>query len=109
MGLEGGGGVLIHGGDTFDGRKREPVSDMFLFMLKPHIHWFNLGDSGIGRAGHVILASRDQVIIHGGFAGKHDVVMSDCYTLQVTETQRDMSSGGDGVKGQASVKSGKEL
>ena len=64
-----------------------------------HIHWFNLGDLGIGRAGHVILASRDQVIIHGGFAGKQDVVMSDCYTLQVTETQRDMSSGGCGVEG----------
>ena len=44
-----------------------------------------------------ICASCDQVIIHGGFAGKQDVIMSGCYTLQVAETQRGEGSGVGGV------------
>ena len=85
VGVDGGSGVLIHGGETFDGKVREPVGDMFLLALKPHIQWYNLGNSGIGRAGHVMCASTDKVVIHGGFTGKSDHVMSDCYELQVAK------------------------
>lgn len=82
VGIDGGGGVLIHGGETFDGRSRVPVSDMFMFALKPHIHWYKLGDSGLGRAAHVTCTSSNKVVIHGGLSGR-GTVHSDCYELQV--------------------------
>ena len=85
--ITGGGGVLIHGGETFDG-KRESSGEMFLLTLKPHLNWFHLGNSGISRAGHVICASADKVVIHGGFTGKSDTVMGDSYELEVSSISK---------------------
>ena len=84
--VEGSGGVLIHGGETFDGRTRVPVGEMFLLALKPHLQWYKLGDSGLGRAGHVTCCSTGKVVIHAGKSGKA-TVHGDSYELQVSEVK----------------------
>jgi hypothetical protein len=55
------GVVFLHGGWTFDGRSRDPVGHMFALVFKPTIRWVYLGDSGIGRAGHVMCADDKSV------------------------------------------------
>ena len=83
IGASGAGAILIHGGETFDGRSREPVGELFLLKVKPHITWYKLGTSAIGRAGHSCSVSHDKIIIHGGIGGKTGTVYGDTYQLQM--------------------------
>ena len=75
-------GILVHGGETFDGRSREPVAEMFFIRTKPHVTWVQLGRCPPGRAGHVILVADNKVMIHGG-QGQAGVIYGDLYQLQL--------------------------
>ncbi|KAK2184685.1 hypothetical protein NP493_257g03054 [Ridgeia piscesae] len=79
--VSGGGVIFIHGGDTFDGRQREPVGDMFLY-IKQSGQWFKLCTSSIGRAGHVCCCHGNRIMIHGGEGGR-SVIHSDTYELEM--------------------------
>jgi hypothetical protein len=71
--LESSGAIFIHGGETFDGRSKvgKPVGDMFIMTDKPNINFYKIGESKVGRAGHVCCVTEDKnVIIHGGFGNK---------------------------------------
>ena len=83
VGASGAGAVFIHGGETFDGRSREPVGEMFLMKVKPHMGWYKLGSSLVGRAGHSCSVSRDKIVIHGGIGGKTGTVYGDTYQLEI--------------------------
>ena len=76
-------GFIIHGGDTFDGRIREPVNEMFLVLVKPHLSYFKIGNSAVSRSSHICVSTGDRIIIHGGVAGKSNMVFGDCYDLRV--------------------------
>ncbi|XP_033726935.1 kelch domain-containing protein 9-like [Pecten maximus] len=80
----GGAGVLfIHGGDTFDGRSRESVGEMFLLTFKPTMQFYKLGDSSVRRCGHICCIIGDKVILHGGLGGKNNChVYSDTFSLE---------------------------
>ena len=67
--------LLIHGGETFDGKSREPVGEVFLLTFKPHMSWYKV-DVIAGRAGHVGIAYGDSLIIHGGEEGRSSVSSS---------------------------------
>ena len=75
--------VFIHGGDTFDGRCREPVGEAYLLSFRPNIQWFSLGNTGVGRSSHLCLCYNDKIMIHGGIAGKNNVVYGDIRTLNL--------------------------
>ncbi|XP_061181620.1 kelch domain-containing protein 9-like [Saccostrea echinata] len=64
------GAILIHGGETFDGRNREPVGEMLIFATKPCNTFYKVGVSEVKRAGHVCGVVGDEIILHGGFGGK---------------------------------------
>lgn len=73
--------IVIHGGDTFDGRSREPVGDLYLVEVRPHVTWRPLtSHEVIPRAGHVMVADSERVVMHGG-AGAKGVVYGDSYQL----------------------------
>lgn len=76
------GCMIIHGGETFDGRSREPVGEMFLVITKPHLSYYKIGNSSVGRASHVCINTGDRVIIHGGIAGKN-VVHGETFELKM--------------------------
>ncbi|XP_052766229.1 kelch domain-containing protein 9-like isoform X1 [Mya arenaria] len=76
--ISGKGCIVLHGGETFDGRSREPVGEMFLIKVKPHLQFYKLGVSAVGRACHVCVSSGDDVFFHGGIAGRN-IVQSDTY------------------------------
>ncbi|KAK3087137.1 hypothetical protein FSP39_002188 [Pinctada imbricata] len=70
----GGPGVLfLHGGETFDGRSREPVGEMFLYGEKPVLSFYKIGNSAVGRAGHVCAVKDDKILIHGGTGGRSTI------------------------------------
>ncbi|XP_074656079.1 kelch domain-containing protein 9-like [Tubulanus polymorphus] len=73
--IRGDGGILIHGGETFNGRAREPVARMYLVKLSPPTTFYDLGASKIGRAGHVAVTTTDpnDVYIHGGLGPRNKV------------------------------------
>ncbi|XP_013409471.2 kelch domain-containing protein 9 [Lingula anatina] len=74
------GCIFIHGGDTFDGKSREPVGEMFLVRLESHVEWFKLGVSSLGREGHVCCVDKDTIFIHGG-SGARNIVYGDLHKL----------------------------
>ena len=74
--------LLLHGGETFDGRSREPIGEMLLMVTKPHLSWYRLGNSKVSRANHVCCTDGERVIFHGGFAGK-GVIYGDTYELKL--------------------------
>lgn len=76
------GCLLIHGGETFDGRSREPVGEMYLFATKPHLSFYKIGNSQVCRASHVCVSTGDKVLFHGGIAGRN-VVFGDTYELKI--------------------------
>lgn len=76
--------ILVHGGWTFDGKNRDPVSDMFLLELKPTIRWFLLGDTGISRAGHVCCSGSDRVFVHGGESSR-GLITGSLFELKITK------------------------
>ena len=80
--VSGPGLILIHGGETFDGRSREPVGEAYLLQTKPHIQWVKAAVSEIGRAGHVCCSGREKVVLHGG-EGAKGVIYGDAYQLEV--------------------------
>lgn len=82
--VSGGGAIFIHGGETFDGRQREPVGDMYLF-IKQSGQWFKLCTSSVGRAGHVCCCHGNKILIHGGEGGR-SVIHSDTYELEMERT-----------------------
>ncbi|KAL4217715.1 Kelch domain-containing protein 9 [Mactra antiquata] len=74
--------IIVHGGETFDGRSREPVGEMFLISTKPHLTYHKIGNSSVCRASHVSINTGDRIIFHGGIAGKN-VVYGDTYELKL--------------------------
>ncbi|KAJ8322028.1 hypothetical protein KUTeg_000499 [Tegillarca granosa] len=67
--IEGPGAILIHGGETFDGRSKEPVGEMYILTQKPTISMVKVGISTVGRAAHVYCITPDKILIHGGLGG----------------------------------------
>lgn len=80
--MSGAGVIFIHGGETFDGRSRDPVGEMFLLATKPVMTWYNLGSSPVKRAGHICCVSEHYIIIHGG-EGAKGVIYADCHKLEM--------------------------
>lgn len=74
--------IVVHGGWTFDGKKRDPVSDMYLLMMKPEARWFSLGDTGVARAGHIFCPDAERVFMHGGETGR-GVITGTLFELKV--------------------------
>ena len=72
---------FIHGGETFDGRYREAVGDMFLIKTMPQITFYYLGQSSVNRASHVCVSYGDRIFFHGG-RGWKNVIYGDCYELK---------------------------
>ena len=77
--IESPGALLIHGGETFDGRSREPVGEMYIFSRKPTPTFYKVGVSEVKRAGHVCGVVGDKIILHGGFGGKNQVYGNTFY------------------------------
>ena len=78
------GGVVVHGGETFDGRSRGPVGDTYLLLLVPAVQWYHLNNGeGLGRAAHV-MASRGSIIIFHGGEGAKGAIRGETYVLQMT-------------------------
>lgn len=75
--------LLIHGGETFDGKSREPVPNTYLVALKPHIAWYELPSSPRGRQGHSMVTTATRVLFHGG-EGQRGHIASDSYELKVS-------------------------
>lgn len=64
--------VIVYGGETFDGKLREPSNEVFIVTLGPNEYWYNLGLIEFGRQGHSMVCLNDQLIVHGGL-GKNGV------------------------------------
>ncbi|KAK6167640.1 hypothetical protein SNE40_021618 [Patella caerulea] len=77
------GGLFLHGGETFDGKCREPVGDMYLMTTKPVGNFYKLGTSSVGRSGHICLCYENRVILHGGIAGKNYDVRGETFELSL--------------------------
>lgn len=76
--------ILVHGGETFDGRSREPVGEMFVIAIRSPTYFYKIGAGApVSRAGHVCLVLKDKVLFHGGFSGK-SCVHSDLCQLKIT-------------------------
>ncbi|XP_064597459.1 LOW QUALITY PROTEIN: kelch domain-containing protein 9-like [Liolophura sinensis] len=71
--LSGPGFIFVHGGETFDGRIREPVGEMYLVTIKPSVQWFAVRGQSLGRAGHVCCTDGNRVLLHGGLTGRGQV------------------------------------
>ena len=84
--VPGHGALLLHGGETFDGRSREPVGEMYLLVTKPHIAWYKLGNSKVCRANHVCCSDGERVLFHGGIAGR-GIVYGDTYELRLKSSR----------------------
>lgn len=80
--VPGPGVLFVHGGETFDGRSRDPVGEMLLLLFSPAPEFFTLGESRLGRAGHVCCTTDDAVIMHGGLGTKSQV-FGDAYQLKI--------------------------
>jgi len=64
--------AIVYGGETFDGKLREPSNEIFFVTLGPHEQWYNLGSIEFGRQGHAMVSLGDRLIVHGGL-GKSGV------------------------------------
>ncbi|CAG2242701.1 unnamed protein product [Mytilus edulis] len=87
--LESSGAILIHGGETFDGRSKigKPVGDMFIMTDKPSINFYKIGESKIGRSGHICCVTKDEnILIHGGFG--HKIIHGDTRWLDFRTRSR---------------------
>ncbi|OWF39551.1 kelch domain-containing protein 9-like [Mizuhopecten yessoensis] len=81
--ISGPGIIFIHGGDTFDGRSRESVGEMFLVTFKPTMQFYKLGDSPVRRSGHICCIIGDKAFLHGGIGGKNNShVYNETYCLE---------------------------
>lgn len=73
--------VIVYGGETFDGKLREPSNEVFLVTLGASIEWYNLGRIEFGRQGHTMVCLDDRIIVHGGL-GKNGVC-SETFTIDL--------------------------
>lgn len=64
--------AIVYGGETFDGKVREPSNEVLVVSLGAHEHWYNLGHVEFGRQGHAMVNLNNELIVHGGL-GKHGV------------------------------------
>lgn len=64
--------VLVYGGETFDGKCRDPSNEIFLISLGGHEQCYSLGQIESGRLGHSMVELNGQLIVHGGL-GKEGV------------------------------------
>ncbi|CAL1536477.1 unnamed protein product [Lymnaea stagnalis] len=74
--------ILIHGGETFDGKSHDPVGDMFMISLKPLTNFYQLDCSSLQRAGHTAIVTSERVLVHGGRSGK-STIHSDLRELKL--------------------------
>ncbi|CAF3323363.1 unnamed protein product [Rotaria socialis] len=58
--------AIVYGGETFDGKLREPSNEIFVVTLGAHGQWYNLGQIEFGRQGHTMVCLGDRIIVHGG-------------------------------------------
>lgn len=58
--------AIVYGGETFDGRCRDPSNEVLVVSLGAHEHWYNLGHLEFGRQGHAMVQLGGQLIVHGG-------------------------------------------
>lgn len=72
--------IFIYGGETFDGRSKEPVSEMYMIDEQNLLSWKSLGKANIGRSGHACFMTSDSVYIHGGI-GEGNCVTGGTYIL----------------------------
>ena len=77
--------ILVHGGETFDGKSREPVGEMFLIALQSPTYFYKIDATRVGRAGHVSLVMNNKVLLHGGFSGRSCVHSDLCQLKFVTK------------------------
>ena len=77
-----GGALLIHGGETFDGKSREPVGELYLLTFKPTMTWYKLGITDFGRTGHVCGSHAGSLVIHGG-EGAKGVVSTQTFKISL--------------------------
>ena len=82
IGISGSGVILFHGGDTFDGKCREPVGEVFMLTFKPSIQWYKLINTTVGRSGHALAYTDGEIYFHGGEGGKN-TVHADLYRIEV--------------------------
>ncbi|XP_013067845.2 kelch domain-containing protein 9-like isoform X1 [Biomphalaria glabrata] len=75
--------ILMHGGETFDGKAHAPVGDLFLITLKPITKFYQLHSSQLCRSGHACIVLPNRIFIHGGRSGKN-VINSGLYELKIT-------------------------
>lgn len=75
------GFIVVHGGETFDGKHRQPVGEMYVLCTKKVIEFFKIGTSSVARAGHVCCCYGDKILIHGGITGKENTVKGDTFEL----------------------------
>lgn len=79
-------GIFIHGGETFDGKSKDPVGDMIVLVIKPQLTWYKLGTSSVGRAAHVCVVYNGDIVIHGG-EGAKNVVYGATYKLELNDSK----------------------
>ena len=84
MSVAGAGAIFIHGGETFDGRSKDPVGEMIVVLVRPQLVWYKLAAAGVsdGRAGHVGVVYDGNFYIHGG-EGPRGIVYGATYKLNV--------------------------
>lgn len=70
--------ILVYGGETFDGRNKEPASEIYLIDSKNSYSWKYLGKTNIQRAGHCCVSCEHGVFIHGGVGEKNLVTNLTC-------------------------------
>ncbi|XP_067937088.1 kelch domain-containing protein 9-like [Watersipora subatra] len=64
---------FVFGGETFDGRSKEPVSELYIIDCTQNFSWKYLGNIGVGRAGHVAFLFNNGILVHGGIGEKNQV------------------------------------
>lgn len=80
--VSGADAIFIHGGETFDGRSRVPVGEMYIVTTKPTIQFYKVGASSFGRAGHVCCVDNDRILIHGGI-GERNTLEPSMFELRL--------------------------
>lgn len=74
--------ILVFGGETFDGRSKGPVRDLYIIDSKNSYTWKYVGQCSIGRSGHQMHVTDHQIILHGGI-NEANRVTSSTYELTI--------------------------
>lgn len=74
--------AIVYGGETFDGKSRDPSTDVFLVTLTSPQQWYHLGSLEFGRLGHTMIEVGNRLIVHGGL-GK-DGVCGETFQIEIT-------------------------